>query len=159
MTNATTLTFTRHIKASRAAIWRCWTEPALLKKWFAPAPVSTTEAEMDARPGGIFRTVMEVPEHGTMAGNPGCVLVADAEQRLVWTNALGPEFCPNAMGDGPMDFAFTAEILITPAAGGSTYTVVVQHATDAAREVHENMGFFEGWGAAADQMAELAASL
>ncbi len=159
MTDDLTLSFTRHIKASPANVWRCWTEPDLLKQWFAPAPVITTEAEIDARPGGGFRTVMEVPEHGTMAGDPGCVLLADPAARLVWTNALGPEFRPNAMGDGPMDFAFTADIRITPAEGGCTYDVTVLHATDAARAVHESMGFFDGWGSAADQMAALAAGL
>ena len=159
MSDHLTLSFTRHIAASPANIWRCWTDPDLLMQWFAPAPVTTTKAVMEARPGGAFQTVMEVPDHGTMAGDAGCVLLADPESRLVWTNALGPEFHPNAMGDGPMDFAFTADIRITPADGGSTYQVTVLHATDAARKVHEEMGFFEGWGTAADQMAALAGGL
>jgi uncharacterized protein YndB with AHSA1/START domain len=154
-----TLSFTRHIKASPANVWRCWTEPELIKQWFAPKPVSTTEAEIDPRPGGLFRTVMVVPEHGEMRGDPGCVLVAEPGKRLVWTNALGPGFQPNAIPDGPMSFAFTAEILMAAADGGCTYTATVMHATEAANEAHRKMGFYEGWGTAATQMADLAATL
>ncbi len=159
MGDQTTLAFTRHIKASPAAVWRCWTEPALLKQWFAPSPVLTTEAEIDPRPGGAFRTVMEVPDHGTMAGDPGCVLVAEPQKRLVWTNALGPEFRPNVIGDGPHDFAFTADIRMAAAATGCDYTVTVLHASSAARAAHADMGFFEGWGTAAGQLSKLAAKL
>ncbi len=159
MTNATTLTFTRTLAASPHAVWRCWTEPDLIKQWFAPRPVQTTVVEIDVRPGGGFRTVMVIPDHGEMAGDAGCILVAKEDQRLVWTNALGPDYRPNVMGDGPMDFAFTAEILIAPTAGGCTYTATVQHATDAAAKAHKDMGFFDGWGTAATQLEEVAAAL
>ena len=159
MTDDRTLSFTRHIKASPANVWRCWTEPELLKQWFAPKPVQTTEAEMDARPGGGFRIVMVIPDHGTMAGDAGCVLVADPGKRLVWTNLLGPGFKPNALGTGPMDFGFTAIIDIAPADGGCTYTATVMHATSDAAKTHEGMGFYDGWGTCATQLGDLAATL
>src|SRR3546814_7253425 len=50
------------LDAPRANVWRCWTEPDLLKQWFAPAPWTTPEAEMDVRPGGASRIVMRSPE-------------------------------------------------------------------------------------------------
>jgi uncharacterized protein YndB with AHSA1/START domain len=155
----TTLSFTRSLAATPAAVWRCWTEPELLKKWFAPHPVETTEVEIEAKPGGIFRTVMVVPEHGEMRGDPGCVLVAVPERHLVWTNALGPQFRPNKMGDGPMDFAFSAEITIEATAGGCTYTATCRHATPEQSRAHADMGFYEGWGTVTTQLGELAATL
>lgn len=154
-----TLGFTRELRATPAQVWRCWTEPELIKQWFAPAPVVTSEAEMDPRPGGIFRTVMQVPEHGEMAGDPGCVLVAEPARRLAWTNALGPEFQPHVMGDGPMDFAFSADIRIEAAGDGCRYEVTVRHATVEAAQAHEAMGFYDGWGTAVDQLEALAGSL
>ena len=33
-------------------VYRAWTEPELLKRWFAPRPVATPVAELDVRPGG-----------------------------------------------------------------------------------------------------------
>ena len=36
------LTLTRVLNAPREKVYRCWTEPALLKQWFTPAPWRTT---------------------------------------------------------------------------------------------------------------------
>lgn len=159
LANETTLSFTRTLAASPAAIWRCWTEPDLLKQWFAPHQVEITEIEIDARPGGIFHTVMLVPEHGEMRGDPGCILVAVPERQLVWTNALGPQFRPNSLGDGPMDFAFSAEITIEATEGGCTYTATCRHATATATKSHADMGFYDGWGTVTTQLDALAATL
>lgn len=144
LTDETTLHFTRTLDATPAAVWRCWTEPDLLKQWFAPKPVETTLADIDARPGGGFRTVMEVPGQGRVVGDAGCVLIAEPARRLVWTNALGPEFQPNAIGTGPMIFAFSADIQIAEAPEGCTYTVTVRHASAEAAKAHSDIGFCEG---------------
>jgi uncharacterized protein YndB with AHSA1/START domain len=155
-----TLAFTRTLAASPAAVWRCWTEPDLMKLWFAPKPVEVTVAEIDPVPGGRFKITMVVPDHGTMDNDPGCILVADPAQRLIWTNALGPGFRPNAIGTGPMDFAFTADITLAPAPGGGcTYKVLVHHARAEAAAAHRDMGFYEGWGTCATQLGDLAATL
>lgn len=159
MSDDLTLAFTRQLAATPAQVWRCWTEPDLIKQWFAPAPVTTTEVEMDARPGGIFRTVMQVPEHGEMAGDAGCVLLAEPERRLVWTNCLGPDFTVNVIPDDAMSFGFTADIQITARDGGCDYAVTVRHGTVQAAEAHAQMGFYDGWGTAADQMEALAKTL
>lgn len=153
------LTFTRTLRASPQNVWRCWTEPDLIRQWFAPKPVETTVAEIDPTPGGGFRTVMVVPDHGEMAGDAGCILVAEPARRLVWTNALGPGFVPNLMGSGPMDFAFTADIVMEPDGTGCRYTATVHHATDAAKRAHEDMGFFDGWGTATTQLDALASTI
>ena len=48
----------REIDVPPELVWRAWTEPQHLMKWFTPAPWKTVECEIDLRPGGIFRTVM-----------------------------------------------------------------------------------------------------
>ena len=159
MTDDRTLSFTRSMKASPETVWRCWTEKDLLRQWFAPQPVEITHVEVDPQPGGIFHVVMQVPDYGEMDGNPGCILVAEPGRKLVWTNALGPGFRPNAMGDGPMDFAFSAVIAIEPAAGGCTYTATVYHATPETAKAHEDMGFYDGWGTVTTQLEALAVTL
>ncbi|MEL6958910.1 MAG: SRPBCC domain-containing protein [Pseudomonadota bacterium] len=154
----TTLILSRDMAASPSAVWRCLTEEDLLKQWFAPAPVKVTKAEIDASPGGIFHAVMDVPEMGEMDGGAGCVILAEPPARLIWTSALGPCFVP-ALPPGDGAFHFTAVITLDAIDTGTRYTATVLHADGAGRDAHAAMGFEDGWGAAADQLATLAATL
>lgn len=157
MTADLTLTLDRALSASPASAWRCLTEPDLLTQWFAPRPVEVTLAEIDLSPGGGFRTVMEVPGHGTVDGGRGCILLVDPPRRLVWTSALGPGFAPKPLAEDA--FHFTADIRLTPEGAGCRYTATVTHATAEGRASHAAMGFHDGWGAAAAQLDDLAQSL
>ena len=134
------------------AVWRAWTEPDLLKQWFTPRPWRTTDAELDLRPGGIFRTVMQGPD-GEEGGGTGCILEVVPGRRLVWTGALLPGFRPAVSEFGVP--VFTAVIEMEPDGAGTRYTAVCRHADSAGRQVHEDMGFEAGWGAALDQLVEL----
>ena len=153
------LRLTRRLKASPGQIWRCWTEAELLKKWFTPKPVETTEAEVDPIPGGRFRTVIKIPGETPIKGDAGCILVAQPARRLVWTNALGPDYRPNLIKDAPMDFAFTADIRMEPDGRGCLYLATVTHARETHMKAHEDMGFHQGWGQATEQLEALAATL
>ncbi|GMU78590.1 MAG: hypothetical protein AMXMBFR46_13850 [Acidimicrobiia bacterium] len=144
------LVLTREVDVPPAAVWEAWTEPERVKLWFTPRPWQTTDCEIDLRPGGIFRTVMRGPD-GEEGGGTGCFLEVLHEERLVWTGALGPGFRPNP----PEEMAFTAIISLVPTAGGTRYTAAVMHAEAASARRHEEMGFFDGWGAALDQLVEL----
>lgn len=92
MTPATTppaaheLSLTRTIAAPRHAVFRAWTEPALLKQWFAPRPWSVSEADLDVRPGGANFIVMRSPE-GEDYPNRGVYLEVVENERLVMTDA------------------------------------------------------------------------
>ncbi|MFZ1773086.1 MAG: SRPBCC domain-containing protein, partial [Rhizobiaceae bacterium] len=52
MSGELVLTIDRILDAPRASVWRCWTEPALMLKWFTPKPWKTVEVNQDFRPGG-----------------------------------------------------------------------------------------------------------
>lgn len=47
-----TILLTRVIKASPEKIWRCWTDPTLLPKWFGPEGYSCQTKEIELREGG-----------------------------------------------------------------------------------------------------------
>lgn len=141
-------------------VWRCWTEPVHLKKWFTPAPWTTIDCEIDLRPGGIFRTTMRSPE-GEEFPNVGCYLEVVTNERLVWTDALEPGFRPASSkaepaGDGPPSFHFTGMILLEPHGKGTKYTAIGLHGCEAHRKQHEAMGFHDGWGAVLEQLVEVA---
>ena len=155
------LVLDRTLNAPRDLVWKAWTDPEHLKRWFAPKPYEIAEMELDLRPGGIFRLRMTGPDgFDTGHGNPGCVLEVVEGEKLVWTSALAPEYRPAEMGEGCESFPMTAVITFADAGGGKThYRAVALHRNAAEREMHEKMGFEEGWGKCAEQLEELAQGL
>lgn len=152
------LELTRRLKARRATLWRCWTEPALLTQWFCPRPWVATDFRVDLRPGGIFASIIRGPEGEVFDNDPGCFLEVVPEVRLVWTSALGPGYRPLITPAG--GFAMTAILTFRDDDGGGTvYNARVLHADAEGRDRHAAMGFHDGWGAATAQLDELAVTL
>src|SRR5579862_2480847 len=87
------LVLERVVDVPPTLVWKAWTQPEHLKKWFTPAPWKTPDCEIDLRPGGIFRTEMRSPEGQTIS-NVGCYLEIIENEKLVWTNALEPGYRP-----------------------------------------------------------------
>jgi len=146
------LVLTRLIAAPRAKLYRAWTEPELLKQWFAPLPYTTPVAELDVRPGGSCLVVMRDPD-GNDWPNPGVYLDVVENERLIFTDAYVRAWEPS---NKPF---MTAIVTFADEDGGTRYTARVLHWTVADREEHERMGFHQGWGQCADQLAALAAKL
>jgi len=153
MTDPRELTLTRDIAATPAQLFRCWTEPALIRQWFCPPPWAVSHAEMDVRPGGASLVVMRGPD-GQEMPNPGVYLEVVPNRRLVATDAYIRAWVPS-------EKPFLTLILTFDDLGdGRTrYTAVARHWTAADRDAHDAMGFHAGWGIATDQLAALAATL
>lgn len=139
------LVLERVVDVPRELVWAAWTRPEHLRKWFTPAPWTVADCEIDLRPGGIFRTVMRSPE-GKEFPNIGCYLEVVPNERLVWTDALLPGYRP---AENPF---MTAIITLKSQGKGTRYTAVAIHRDDAGRKKHEEMGFYQGWGKALDQL-------
>jgi len=146
----TDLVLERVVPVAPELVFAAWTEPERLVQWFTPAPWKTTHAEVDLRPGGIFRTVMESPDGDIVNDNAGCVLDVVPGERFVFTGALGPGFRPQS---GEM--VFTAVITVTPEGDGSRYRAHVMHASPQEAKQHADMGFADGWGATLDQLVAI----
>jgi len=149
------LVLERVVDVPRELVWRAWTTPEHLKKWFTPVPWTTVDCEIDLRPGGIFRTVMRSPE-GQEFPNVGCYLEVIRNEKLVWTNALAPGFRPSKPQAAEVGecgvIVFTAVILLEAHANGTKYTALAMHQDESGRKTHEQMGFHDGWGKALDQL-------
>ena len=151
------LVLERTVDVKPEQVWAAWTRPEHLKHWFTPAPWKTVEVEIDLRPGGMFRTVMQSPEGQDFPGL-GCVLDVVENRRLVWTSALEPSFRPSPKASDEEMF-FTAIVSIEPEGDGTKYTAMAIHRSPEDRKKHEDMGFHEGWGKALDQLVEYAKSM
>ena len=143
------LVLERVVDVAPRLVWKAWTEPEHLMRWFTPVPWKTVACEIDLRPGGAFGTTMQSPEGEQFPGT-GCYLEVVPEKRLVWTSAMGPGYRPTKPGEGP--FLFTAFILMEQEGTGTRYTALAKHAEATARKAHEVMGFQDGWGKALDQL-------
>jgi uncharacterized protein YndB with AHSA1/START domain len=147
------LTLTRTIDAPAEKLFRCWTEPALVKQWFAPAPWTTPDAKLDVRPGGSSLVVMRSPEGQDMPC-PGIYLEVVKNKKLVFTDAFVNAWEPSTKA------FMVGTITFDDLGNGKTrYTATVQHWSTEDRKAHEDMGFHTGWGQCADQLAALAARI
>ena len=147
------LVLTREIDAPSEKLFRAWTQPELLKQWFAPLPFTTPHAELDVRPGGSSLIVMRGPD-GNEYPNRGVYLEVVENERLVSTDAFTSAWQPS---EKPF---MTLILTFEEIDGGKTrYTARVRHWTVEDREMHEKMGFHEGWGTCADQLAALVARI
>jgi len=146
----------REVDVSPEEIWQAWTTPEHLKQWFCPLPWKTVDCEIDLKPGGLFRTVMQSPE-GQQFPNSGCYLEVLPNKRLTWTNAMEPGFRPakipeQSPGHECAEFMMTASIVLEAIPNGTRYTAYVLHNDAASKQRHEAMGFQEGWSAVLDQL-------
>ena len=144
------LVLERVFDATPARVFKAWTDPEQIKKWFAPRPWSTPFAQSDPRPGGKSLIVMRSPE-GEDYPNHGVYLEVIENKRIVTTDAYTEAWQPSAK-------PFMTLVIDLTDLGGKTKAVYrVRHWSKEDLETHVKMGFHEGWGQCADQLAELLA--
>ena len=148
------LVLTRLMDVSKEKLYRCWTDPALLKQWFSPKPWTVSVAEVDVRAGGSSLIVMRSPE-GQEFPNPGQYLEVVPNRKIVFTDAFTGGWVPK---DGAP--FFVGEVTFEDAGNGKTrYRATARHWTAEAKAQHEQMGFVPGWTMCARQLEELAKTL
>lgn len=82
------LMVSRVFDAPRELVWRAWTEPQHIVKWWGPRGFTTTIEVMDVRPGGEWRHVMHGPD-GTDYPNHTTFKEVLKPGRIVLTNTGG----------------------------------------------------------------------
>lgn len=143
------LTISRIIKAPRPAVWAAWTNPASLEQWWIPEPSRCRVVEMDLQPGGSFETQLSENGGAFVPHVRGCFLAVDALERIVFTDSL-------VAGWRPAEEPFmTAVITMRDHPGGTEYFAHVMHKSKADRAMHEELGFYDGWGTVIEQLARL----
>ena len=127
----------RGFAAPRTALWRAWTQPAAIVRWWGPHGFTTPVAEIDLRPGGRYRIVMRSPD-GTEYPVQGAYREIVPPVRLVYTLEAD---------EGPGSPAGEALVTVTflERSGRTELTKLVEFASQADRDAAIARGVERGW--------------
>lgn len=96
----------RKFDAPLSLVWRCYTEPELVKRWLlGPPGWSMPVCEMDLRPGGKYRYRWRNDADGSEFGFVGTFKDIETEKRITHTET--PEDAPE-MGESFNEIEFNA---------------------------------------------------
>src|SRR5690349_12796273 len=87
------LVVTRSFNGPAHIVFRTWTTPELLQRWWAPKScgISFVSCEADVRTGGTYRFVFHHPSSEQPMSFFGRYLEVVPDSRVVWTNDEGDE--------------------------------------------------------------------
>jgi uncharacterized protein YndB with AHSA1/START domain len=144
----TQILITREFAAPRSLVYKAWTTPELVKRWWSAKRGEVTVADIDLRVGGTWRWVM-VTEEGFEVAFHGEYRELVPGERIVCTEVY--EGMPDAYAVNTMT--------LTEKNGRTTLTVLVQHSCKEHRDAHIGSGMEGGMQDAFDLLEEVAVSL
>ncbi len=139
---------TREFDAPRHLVYKAWTTPELVKRWWHANRGEVTVAEIDLRVGGTWRYVSVTPDGFEVAFH-GEFREIVPNERIVSTEVY----------EGFPDGESLNTLTLTEADGRTTLTVLVQHTSKEHRDGHINSGMEAGMQDALDLLEQVAVSL
>ena len=142
------LLITREFDAPKHLVYKAYTTPELVRRWWTGERGEMTSCEIDLRVGGTWRYVMiahgdfEVAFHGEYRE-----IVPN--ERIVMTEVY----------EGMPDAEAVDHITFTEEDGRTTLTMLVQHRNQEERDLHLNSGMEVGMQESMDRLERGAASL
>jgi uncharacterized protein YndB with AHSA1/START domain len=144
----TQILITREFDAPARLVYRAWTTPELVRRWWSGDRGEVTSAEIDLRAGGTWRFVMKANAGFEVAFHGEYREIVPAE-RIVSTEVF----------EGMPDAEALNTITFTEADGRTTMSILVQHSSQEHRDAHINSGMEGGMQEALDRLEEVARSL
>ena len=142
------LVLTRIFDAPRSLVFKAWTEPRHLARWWGPRGFSVVSCEMDPRTGGSYRFHMRGPD-GTDHWPQGVFREIDEPERFVaswcWTDANGKPERPETV------------LTVTFEAVGEKTKLTLHQAVFESVTARDTHG--EGWNSTLDCLAEYLATV
>lgn len=152
--NGDVLVITRTFEAPRALVWRMFSDPAHLARWWGPAGYTNPVCQLDFRLGGRWHNVMRSPTGEEYPVDVEFTEIVPPE-RIAWVNAppVGAVW-----GDNPPP-SFLRTITLTEVHGRTTLTMRAEFASAADLERARRRGFIEGTRQSYERLAALLATL
>ena len=149
----------RVFDAPREQVWKAWTDPGELKKWWGPRGFKVHSCKVDLRPGGMFLYGMSAPDGSDMWGKFIYREIA-APKKLVFVVSFsdpkgGVTRHPGSPG-WPLYILSTVEFEeLGPRRTRVCVTWLPHEATDAERRTFDEGrdSMKQGWGGTLDQLA------
>jgi len=145
---------TRYFQAPRALVWKAWTDPVHLARWWGPHDFKAPVSEIPGKKGAALRIVMRGPD-GKDHPLQGEVIEAIENERLVYSIKAAER---ESWGDVvPPDAVHI--ILFEDHNGGTKMSVIARLETEERRDFIIQVGFEQGMGQSLDKMAGLLADV
>ena len=145
---------TREFDAPKDLVYKAYTTPELVKRWWSGDRGDVKIAEIDLRVGGAWRYVM-VASGGFEVAFHGEYREIVPNERLVTTEVYEmPESEPLPEADEPLNI-----VTFTEAGGRTTLSVLVQTSSRELRDMIINSGMETGMQEAMDHLEQVAVSL
>ncbi len=145
---------TREFDAPRHLVYKAWTTPELVKRWWSGHRGEVTSAEIDLRVGGAWRYVM-VASEGFEVAFHGEFREIVPNERIVNTEVYEmPDAPPLAPEDEPLNV-----VTFTEVDGRTTLSVLVQTTSKELRDLIVDSGMEVGMQEAMDLLEQVAVSL
>jgi uncharacterized protein YndB with AHSA1/START domain len=144
---------TREFNAPRQLVYRAWTTPDLVKRWWSGQRGTMTSVEIDLRVGGRWRYVMTVPD-GTEVAFHGEYLEIVPGERIVTTEVFEMAGAPDSDEDAPVN-----TITFTERDQRTMLTLLSQCPNRELRDMIVASGMEVGMQEQMDLLEELASSL
>jgi uncharacterized protein YndB with AHSA1/START domain len=141
----------REFDAPKHLVYKAWTTPELVKRWWSGDRGEVTIAEIDLRVGGMWRYVM-VASGGFEVAFHGEYREIVPNERIVSTEVY--EGIPNAEAEAALN-----TLTLTEVDGRTTLSVLVEHPNKEGRDAHINSGMEAGMQEAMDHLEQVAVSL
>jgi uncharacterized protein YndB with AHSA1/START domain len=139
---------TREFEAPRELVYKAYTTPELVKRWWHAKRGEVTVCEIDLRVGGQWRYVM-IADGGMEVAFHGEYREIVPNERLVSTEVF----------EGFPDAESVNTLTLTEVAGRTRLEILVQHENKEHRDAHINSGMEDGLQDALDLLEQVAGSL
>lgn len=140
------LVITRVFDAPRELVWKAWTEPERMARWWGPRGFTTPVCELDVRPGGAIRIVMLGPD-GAEHPMTGVFREIVKPERLVFFSAALDE-------EGKPLFEGTNTVTFSEQGGKTTLTMVARVIKSTPKAARNLDGMEIGWTQSLERLTE-----
>jgi uncharacterized protein YndB with AHSA1/START domain len=148
------LVITRVFDAPRALVWKAWTDPEQVMRWWGPKDYTSPFCKIDLSVGGKYLFCMRSPE-GIDYWSTGVFREIVPMERIVFTDSFSDDqgnVVPASHYGMGEDFPAELEVTVTFEEEGGKTKMTLRHAGMPEGDIMEQTG--AGWNESFDKLAE-----